>query len=250
MTGTSLDRSETGTGESARADARVDAAGLEQPAAERILVRSGDAAADRRRGRRPRAAPRARCPPSARSRARATRRLSDRRRAHRARRGQPARRPRRRQGARRADRGAPSPPSRARTRTSPLQQAGAGTIDKDVRRRARGGPAARRAHLAADHAASILLLAFGAIVAASVPLLLGLTSVAAAMGALGVVSQVAPDGGSAGALVVLIGLAVGVDYSLFYIRREREERRAGNDTHAALDVDRRRPSAARSSSPA
>ena len=70
----------------------------------------------------------------------------------------------------------------------------------------------------------VLLLAFGAVVAAFVPLLLGLTSVAAAMGRLGVVSQFAPDGGSTGALVLLVGLAVGVDYSLFYIRREREER--------------------------
>ena len=80
----------------------------------------------------------------------------------------------------------------------------------------------------------ILLVAFGAVVAACVPLLLGLTSVAAAMGAFGVISQFAPDGGSGGALVVLIGLAVGVDYSLFYIRREREERSAGKGPHAAL----------------
>ena len=35
---------------------------------------------------------------------------------------------------------------------------------------------------------------------------------------------------------MLIGLAVGVDYSLFYIRREREERRAGRDADAALDA--------------
>jgi uncharacterized membrane protein YdfJ with MMPL/SSD domain len=69
-----------------------------------------------------------------------------------------------------------------------------------------------------------------------VPLLLGLTSVAAAMGALGFVSQVVPSDQSAGSLVVLFGLAVGVDYSLFYIRREREERRAGRGAHAALDA--------------
>ena len=82
----------------------------------------------------------------------------------------------------------------------------------------------------------ILVLAFGAIVAACVPLLLGLTSVAAAMGALGLVSQVVPSDQSAGSLVVLFGLAVGVDYSLFYIRREREERRAGRGPEDALDV--------------
>ena len=82
----------------------------------------------------------------------------------------------------------------------------------------------------------ILFLAFGALVAASVPLLLGLTSVIAAMGGLGLVSQIAPIDEATSSLVVLLGLAVGVDYSLFYIRREREERRAGRDEHAALNA--------------
>ncbi|HTU98479.1 MAG TPA: MMPL family transporter [Solirubrobacteraceae bacterium] len=80
----------------------------------------------------------------------------------------------------------------------------------------------------------ILIVAFGALVAAVVPLLLGLTSVAGALGAIGLISQIAPEGQSTGPVVVLIGLAVGVDYSLFYIRREREERRAGRDSDAAL----------------
>ena len=80
----------------------------------------------------------------------------------------------------------------------------------------------------------ILVLAFGALVAASVPLLLGLTSVAAALGALGLVSHIAPNGSSTAPVVVLIGLAVGVDYSLFYIRRERIERRSGASADAAL----------------
>lgn len=82
----------------------------------------------------------------------------------------------------------------------------------------------------------VLLLAFGALVAASVPLLLGLTSVAAALGALGLVSQLAPSSSSTSAVVVLIGLAVGVDYSLFYVRREREERRRGRSSGAALEA--------------
>jgi uncharacterized membrane protein YdfJ with MMPL/SSD domain len=80
----------------------------------------------------------------------------------------------------------------------------------------------------------ILIFAFGALVAAVVPLLLGLTSVAGALGALGVISQIAPEGQPTASVVVLIGLAVGVDYSLFYIRREREERRAGRASDAAL----------------
>ena len=80
----------------------------------------------------------------------------------------------------------------------------------------------------------ILVLAFGALVAASVPLLLGLTSVAAAVGAGSLVSHLVPMGDSTAPVVVLIGLAVGVDYSLFYIRRERAERRAGAGPDAAL----------------
>ena len=82
----------------------------------------------------------------------------------------------------------------------------------------------------------ILVAAFGALVAALVPLMLGLTSVAAAMGALGLVSQIAPNGSTTSSVVVLIGLAVGVDYSLFYIRRERAERLAGAGPEAALDA--------------
>ncbi len=74
----------------------------------------------------------------------------------------------------------------------------------------------------------ILVLAFGALVAACVPLILGITAVAAAIGALGLVSHLAPNSQSTSAIVVLIGLAVGVDYSLFYVRREREERRRGH----------------------
>lgn len=82
----------------------------------------------------------------------------------------------------------------------------------------------------------ILLLAFGALVAASVPLLLGVTATAGALGAAMLISHLVPDDGSTASVVVLIGLAVGVDYSLFYIRREREERRAGKGTEAAIDA--------------
>ncbi|GLZ75429.1 membrane protein [Actinorhabdospora filicis] len=73
----------------------------------------------------------------------------------------------------------------------------------------------------------ILLLAFGAIVAAGVPLLLALSAVASAMGLWAVASQVVPDPGSAMHVILLIGMAVGVDYSLFYLKREREERAKG-----------------------
>jgi RND superfamily putative drug exporter len=80
----------------------------------------------------------------------------------------------------------------------------------------------------------ILLLAFGALVAAGLPLLLGLTAVIATMGLVAGVSQLSPSTENLSSIVLLVGLAVGVDYSLFYIRREREERRAGRDAEAAL----------------
>lgn len=80
----------------------------------------------------------------------------------------------------------------------------------------------------------VLLLAFGALVAASLPLLIGITSAAAALGLLGPISQLVPATDAAPTLIVLIGLAVGVDYSLFAIRREREERARGLEHDAAL----------------
>ena len=73
----------------------------------------------------------------------------------------------------------------------------------------------------------ILLLTFGALVAAGIPLLLALTSVLAAIGLLALPSKVLPMDDAVSAVVLLIGLAVGVDYSMFYLKRAREERAAG-----------------------
>src|SRR3712207_2402042 len=82
----------------------------------------------------------------------------------------------------------------------------------------------------------ILVAAFGALVAAGLPLLLGLTAVALTLGLLGPISQALPVDESISSVILLIGLAVGVDYSLFYIRREREERAAGRGPQAALEA--------------
>ena len=82
----------------------------------------------------------------------------------------------------------------------------------------------------------ILVIAFGALVAAGIPLLLALTAVIATFGIVGVVSQAVPVATQGAAIVLLIGLAVGVDYSLFYLRREREERAAGRSERAALEI--------------
>ena len=82
----------------------------------------------------------------------------------------------------------------------------------------------------------ILVLAFGALVAALVPLLLAATAVAAAIGLLGPLSQIWPIDEAASSVVLLVGLAVGVDYALFYLRREREERARGRGPEAALEA--------------
>jgi RND superfamily putative drug exporter len=73
----------------------------------------------------------------------------------------------------------------------------------------------------------ILLVTFGALVAAGIPLLLGLTAVLATIGLVGPVSHLVPMDSTVVEVVLLVGLAVGVDYSLFYLRREREERAKG-----------------------
>lgn len=74
----------------------------------------------------------------------------------------------------------------------------------------------------------ILAIAFGAVVAAGVPLVLGLLSVVTATGITAALSRGVVDvDPNAQSLVLLIGLAVGVDYALFILRRAREERAAG-----------------------
>ncbi|MFD0359424.1 MMPL family transporter [Streptomyces sp. NPDC127110] len=70
----------------------------------------------------------------------------------------------------------------------------------------------------------VLLLVFGSVVMAGVPLLLALSSIAAAVGLAMTASHLLPDPGVGTNMIVLIGLAVGVDYTLFYLKREREER--------------------------
>ena len=82
----------------------------------------------------------------------------------------------------------------------------------------------------------ILILAFGALLAAFVPLVLAITAVAAAIGLLGPISHIWPVDESISSVVLLIGLAVGVDYSMFYLRREREERARGRSEEAALEA--------------
>ncbi|MEU4423657.1 MMPL family transporter [Actinoplanes sp. NPDC024001] len=82
----------------------------------------------------------------------------------------------------------------------------------------------------------ILLVAFGAVVAALLPVALAIMSVIAAIGLMAAASRLAPAVDETTHVMLLIGLAVGVDYCLFYIRRERDERRKGADPHRALMI--------------
>jgi uncharacterized membrane protein YdfJ with MMPL/SSD domain len=82
----------------------------------------------------------------------------------------------------------------------------------------------------------ILAIALGGLVAAGVPLLLALTGVLATMALVAIPSQILPLDSNVAPLILLIGLAVGVDYSLFYMRREREERAGGKSPRESLET--------------
>jgi uncharacterized membrane protein YdfJ with MMPL/SSD domain len=82
----------------------------------------------------------------------------------------------------------------------------------------------------------ILIVAFGALVAAGIPALLAITGVGATLGLVALISHLAAVDPVVSETVLLIGMAVGVDYSLFYMRRERGERAAGLDRRAALEA--------------
>ncbi|QFZ72303.1 MMPL family transporter [Streptomyces fagopyri] len=94
----------------------------------------------------------------------------------------------------------------------------------------------RAEYSAVPVALGILLIAFGAVVAALLPVALALTAIVATMGLMGLVSHLQPMSDTANSVMLLVGLAVGVDYCLFYLRREREEREAGRDAGTALMI--------------
>lgn len=100
-------------------------------------------------------------------------------------------------------------------------------LDKDVN---------RATFLSVPVTLLVLLVAFAALVAAGVPVLLGLSSVFAGIGLWALASHLVPDPGMVMHVIVLMGMAVGVDYSLFYLRRVREERIRGRSTTVAVSL--------------
>ncbi|MGW5351795.1 MMPL family transporter [Streptomyces sp. NPDC004031] len=104
-----------------------------------------------------------------------------------------------------------------------VEESGGPSISKDVQGQ-RGDDLSRTELIALPVTLLTLLLVFRSVAMATVPLLIALTSIAAAVGLSMGASHVFPDAGVGTNVILLIGLAVGVDYTLFYLKREREER--------------------------
>lgn len=116
-----------------------------------------------------------------------------------------------------------------------VEQVGGTSIDRAIDEQF--GTDLRRAELTSIPVTlAILLVVFGALFAAGVPVALALTAVAGAMGLSALASHLVPLDGSVSSVVLLLGMAVGVDYSLFYIRREREERARGASGRDSIDI--------------
>ena len=130
-------------------------------------------------------------------------------------------------------RSTPSPRVQARYPGLTVAEAGGASVD-----RATGD--ARQPGLPQAEVTSVpvtlvlLLLVFGALIAAGIPLLLAGTAVVSAISLLAIPSRWLPIGSTTSSVVLLVGMAVGIDYSLFYLRRVREERAAGRTTRDAL----------------
>ncbi|MFC3736043.1 MMPL family transporter [Paractinoplanes deccanensis] len=142
-------------------------------------------------------------------------------------------------------------PDTASDRVEPLHTAVASVQDKhpELRVESVGGPTIGKALddtlgkdfqraelLSLPVTLAILILVFGALIAAGVPVLLALMSVAAAMGLSTLASHLIPSTDTTNSVILLIGMAVGIDYSLFYVRREREERAKGRGHVDAVEI--------------
>ncbi|MFI5911209.1 MMPL family transporter [Dactylosporangium sp. NPDC051541] len=142
-------------------------------------------------------------------------------------------------------------PDTASDRLGPLTAAAADVQSRhpDLRVEETGGPSISKAmddtlgkdfqraeYLSLPVTFAILIVAFGALIAAGIPVLLALSSVAAALGLSTLASHLVPSTDTTSSVILLIGMAVGVDYSLFYLRREREERAKGRKHLDAVEL--------------
>ncbi len=116
-----------------------------------------------------------------------------------------------------------------------IRQAGEASLDAGINEQV-GSDLAKGETLSLPITFAILLVGFGALIAAGIPVLLAFSSVMIALGIYGPISHLVPDEGTVSSVVLLMGMAVGVDYSLFYLRREREERQRGHSTIDAIEI--------------
>lgn len=116
-----------------------------------------------------------------------------------------------------------------------IEEAGDGSIIKDLNKKL-GDDFVRAELFSIPVTLVILLIAFGALIAAGVPVLLALSAVGSAIGLAALASHLVPAFDSVNNVILLIGMAVGVDYSLFYLRREREERARGAGHLDAVEI--------------
>ena len=116
-----------------------------------------------------------------------------------------------------------------------IEQVGGGSVEKAYDK-SQTDDMARARVLSLPITLVILVFAFGALVAAGIPVLLAITGVIATLGLIAIPSHISPISPDVSEVILLVGMAVGVDYSLFYMRREREERVAGRSETAALEA--------------
>ena len=116
-----------------------------------------------------------------------------------------------------------------------IEEAGGASVDRAIG--SVTGQDFRKAELTSIPVSLVLLLVvFGALIAAGIPLLLAGTAVISAISLLAIPGRWLPVDSTTSSIVLLVGMAVGIDYSLFYLRRTREERAAGRSTAEALRI--------------
>ncbi|HEU5387836.1 MAG TPA: MMPL family transporter [Streptosporangiaceae bacterium] len=116
-----------------------------------------------------------------------------------------------------------------------VEEAGGASVDRAISNST--GNDFRKAEITSVPVSLVLLLVvFGALIAAGIPLLLAGTAVISAISLLAIPGRWLPVDGTTSSIVLLVGMAVGIDYSLFYLRRTREERAAGHSNAEALRI--------------
>ena len=117
-----------------------------------------------------------------------------------------------------------------------LTHSGQATLDYDFNKQSQEDLKKGEFFIGIPLALVILLLVFGAVVAGVIPIILALISIVIGLGIVSLLGQMAEFSFFVVNLMTTLGLAVGIDYSLFIISRFREERAAGKDKLAAIEA--------------